>query len=198
VTDRRRTTRLWLVCHPSTSALRSSAFPADEPLEPKALRELRVAAPQLRNADRCWTSPALRAIHTAEALGMTATVDPLLRECDYGEWAGRTLDEVHARDPEAVASWLSDPQSAPHGGESIRELVGRVATWLQGQRELPGKILAITHASVIRAAVVHVLRAPAQSFWRIDVAPLSLTKLNSAGEHWTLASLGEPLTLPPR
>jgi len=194
MTARRRTTRLWLVCHAATSALRSPAFPLDEPPEPTALRELRAAHPQLRNADRCWTGLALRAVQTAEALGLSPIVEPLLRECDYGEWAGRSLDDVHSRDPQGIAAWLSDPEAAPHGGEPIAELLWRVATWLNAQRHVPGKILAITHASVIRAAMVHALRAPADSFWRIDVAPLSVMKLSCAGEHWTLACLGEPLT----
>ena len=61
-------------------------------------------------------------------------------------------------------------------------------------RHVPGKTLAVTHASIIRAATVHALRAPADSFWRIDVAPLSVMKLSRAGEQWTLSSLGEPLT----
>jgi len=194
MTARRRTTRLWLVCHAATSALRSPAFPLDEPPEPTALRELRAAHPQLRNADRCWTGLALRAVQTAEALGLSPIVEPLLRECDYGEWAGRSLDDVHSRDPQGIAAWLSDPEAAPHGGEPIAELLWRVATWLNAQRHVPGKILAITHASVIRAAMVHALRAPADSFWRIDVAPLSVMKLSRAGEQWTLSSLGEPLT----
>lgn len=130
MTARRRTTRLWLVCHAATSALRSPAFPLDEPPEPTALRELRAAHPQLRNADRCWTGLALRAVQTAEALGLSPIVEPLLRECDYGEWAGRSLDDVHSRDPQGIAAWLSDPEAAPHGGESIAELIGRVAPWL--------------------------------------------------------------------
>jgi len=191
MTPRRTTARLWLICHASTSALRSSAFPADEPLEPTALRKLRDVSAELPDADRCWTSPALRAIQTAEALQVPAVVEPLLRECGYGVWAGRTLDEVKSRDPEAVAAWLRDPSAAPHGGESIAALTARVATWLETQRQIPGTTLAVTHASIVRAAVVLALRAPPHSFWRIDVAPLSLTKLSSSGEHWTLGSIGE-------
>lgn len=133
----------------------------------------------------------MRAIQTAEALQVPAVVEPLLRECDYGVWAGRTLDEVKSRDPEAVAEWLRDPSVAPHGGESIAALTERVATWLDAQRQIPGITLAITHASVVRAAVVLALRAPPHSFWRVDVAPLSLTKLSSTGERWTLGSIGE-------
>jgi broad specificity phosphatase PhoE len=53
----------------------------------------------------------------------------------------------------------------------------------------PGKIVAITHASVIRAATVHALEAGPESFWRIDIAPLSLTRLSANNGRWNLASL---------
>jgi len=37
------------------------------------------------------------------------------------------VDEVQAQEPEAVAEWMHDPEAAPHGGESIVSLIGRVA-----------------------------------------------------------------------
>jgi len=125
-------------------------------------------AGRLRHADRCWSSPALRAIQTAEALQLDAIVEPMLRECDYGRWSGRSFDEVRAQEPEALAEWLRDPEAAPHGGESIVGLIGRVAAWLETQNGMRGKTVAVTHASVIRAAIVHAIEASPRSFWRID------------------------------
>lgn len=184
------TARLKLLCHASTAATRSAAFPADEPVDERGLRTLAVSPHRLRNADRFLTSPALRASQTAEALQLDATVEPMLRDCDYGRWTGRTIDDVQAQEPEAVAEWLRDPGAAPHGGESMLALMDRVATWLDGQCETPGVTVAVTHASVIRAAVVHALEAGPRSFWRIDVAPLSLTRLNGDNGRWTLVSIG--------
>ena len=184
------TARLKLLCHASTAATRSAAFPADEPVDERGLRTLAVSPHRLRNADRFLTSPALRASQTAEALQLDATVEPMLRDCDYGRWTGRTIDDVQAQEPEAVAEWLRDPGAAPHGGESMLALMDRVATWLDGQCETPGVTVAVTHASVIRAAVVHALEAGPRSFWRIDVAPLSLTQLNGDNDRWTLVSIG--------
>ena len=48
----------------------------------------------------------------------------------------------------------------------------------------------MTHAAVIRAAVLIVLDAPASAFWRIDVEPLSLTDLRFDGRRWALRALG--------
>ncbi|HEV3043293.1 MAG TPA: histidine phosphatase family protein [Roseiarcus sp.] len=182
------TTHLKLICHASTSAVRAAAFPADESLDGQGRQKLAAAALRVR-ADRCWTSPALRACQTADALRLDATVEPMLRDCDYGRWTGRTLDEVQAQEPEAVAEWLGNPRAAPHGGESVLGLMERVAAWLDAQKGTPGVAVAVTHASVIRAAVVHALEAEARSFWRIDVAPLSLTRLSGANGRWKLVSL---------
>ena len=112
------TARLVLICHASTDAVRKSIFPDDEPLDAHGLKDAAALAGHLPHVDRCWTSPELRTRQTAEAMQLNADVQPMLRECDYGHWRGRSFDEVNAQQPEAVAAWLLDPSAAPHGGES--------------------------------------------------------------------------------
>ena len=108
------TTRLKLICHASTAALRTSAFPADEPLDIQGRQKLTSLPWRAHYADRYLTSPALRSVQTAEVLKLTTTVEPMLRDCDYGRWTGRSLDEIQADEPEAVTEWLHDPGTAPH------------------------------------------------------------------------------------
>jgi broad specificity phosphatase PhoE len=103
------TTRLELICHASTVAVRTSAFSADEPLDIQGQQKLAGLPHRTRYADRYLASPALRAAQTANALKLATTVEPMLRDCDYGRWTGRALDEVKAAEPEAVAEWLHDP-----------------------------------------------------------------------------------------
>lgn len=184
------TTRLKLLCHASTAAIRNAGFPADEELDDRARRILPGLPHNLRHADRCFTSPSLRARQTAEALDLDAAVEPLLRECDYGRWTGRSLADVQADEPESLQQWLRAPDSAPHGGESLQDLLARVAHWLDAQNGESGVTVVVTHASVIRAAILHALEAGPRSFWRIDVAPLSLVRLNGDRGRWTLASIG--------
>jgi broad specificity phosphatase PhoE len=105
---RTSTTRLTLIRHAPSAATRRSAFPVDEPLDARALEEARALAPRLERADVAWTGPAARARQTAEALGLDATVAPELDECDFGAWGGRTLAELDAEDPIAVAAWIED------------------------------------------------------------------------------------------
>ncbi|MPZ59464.1 MAG: histidine phosphatase family protein [Rhizobiales bacterium] len=177
--------RLTLVCHGATAATRASAFPLDEPLEDGVEDQARTLGLSLR-WDRAVTSPALRARQTAEALSLNALVQPALRDCDYGSWSGRKLADIQSEYASEVATWLSDPRAAPHGGESLLALIRRVSDWMAHRLHDNGHTIVVTHASVIRAAVIHVLDAPRQSFWRVDVEPLSLTVLCSDKQRWAL------------
>ena len=138
--------------------------------------------------------PARRATETVAALGLDASSCAALADVDHGRWAGRAFAEVATAEPEAVAAWLGDPDAAPHGGESLAALLARTRAWLQTLHAPAGarrhRVLAVTHAAVIRALVVQTLGAPPAAFWRIDVAPLTLTILRGEAERWTLAALG--------
>ncbi|GAA4220311.1 broad specificity phosphatase PhoE [Streptosporangium album] len=177
-------TRLTLICHASTSATVRAAFPGDEPLDGRGLRQAGRLAGRFGRG-RAVCAPESRCAQTAAALGLRADPDPLLADCDYGRWSGRTPAEVEAAEPAALTAWLTDPAAAPHGGEPITGLLGRVAGWLSGRP--PGRTVAITHPPVIRAAIVHTLGAPALAFWRVDVAPLARVTLTGRGGRWRLS-----------
>lgn len=177
------TGRLTFICCGLTDANRRGAFPRDEPLEPAAFAQAQKLAGRLPRADRIWHGPGLSAARTADALGLNGTAVEALRDQDFGNWAGRRLADL---DPADLAAWASGPATAPHGGESLPDLGRRVSGFLEESLGLSGHTLAITHASVIRAAVCEVLGAPASAFWRVDVEPLSLTRLTSDGRRWAL------------
>jgi broad specificity phosphatase PhoE len=113
-------------------------------------------------------------------------VHPALRDCDYGHWCGRKLTDIQAAHPAELAAWLSDPGAAPHGGESLLALMQRVSDWMADRLHDDGHTIAVTHAAVIRAAVIDALGAPSQSFWRIDAEPLSVVDLRSDKRRWVL------------
>jgi broad specificity phosphatase PhoE len=182
-------TRLLLVAHAATTATRRAAFPLDEPIEPAA-RELALRlAPGLGRSERAYAAPERRAQETAVALGLTPETQLLLADIDLGRWKGRSFDEMLAEGPDAIAAWTSDPASRAHGGESVEELIARVRSWLDHQREEHGRVVAVTHPAIIRAAVVIALGAPPASFWRIDAGPLTRTELRSDERRWTLRAM---------
>jgi broad specificity phosphatase PhoE len=184
------TARLDLIAHGASDATRAARFPNDEPLEPSAIRAAEALRGRLRRHDRVLTSPARAALGTAEALGLDAEIERALRDCDYARWGGLDLSDVAARDADGFAKWLSDPDAAPHGGESLIALINRVGVFLSYMLRSQGATLAITHASVVRAAIVSALGAGPSAFWRIDVAPLAIARLSGREGRWNITSLG--------
>jgi broad specificity phosphatase PhoE len=176
--------RLTLLCHAPLARGSEVRFPEDDPADPSAL-----LVPALDRFARLLTAPERRARQTAGALGADPVVAPVLRDCDYGTWRGRSLGEIAAADPGGTAAWIADPAAAPHGGESILALLDRVGGWLDGGMA-PGHTVAVTHPAVIRAAVTHALGAPPGAFWRIDVEPLTIADLRHNAGRWSLRALG--------
>lgn len=169
--------------------MREGAFASpEEPLDEGGLRK--VARYRLPGPDPelALTSPALAARQTADALLPGAVVDTAIRDMDPGTWSGKTLAEIHETDGDALSLWMADPARGAPGGESMDQVVMRVAGWLEEQARLDVRIVAVTHASVIRAAIAHVLDVPASSAFNIDIAPLSVTTL-SFNRRWRLQEL---------
>lgn len=201
--------RLLLVSHATTAAQRTGRFPttAGDPvgdtLDARAIAETEAARGRLAlpGAAAALTSPAACARETASALGLAAVVDRGLVDMNYGRWHGRKLSEIAGESGQDLVTWTRDPDAAPHGGESFSQLVSRVGTWLDAL-DLPDAqpvspatadasprsrdIIAVTHAPLIRAAIVHALGAPAAVFARLEIAPLSVVELrHSPRRGWT-------------
>jgi broad specificity phosphatase PhoE len=189
------TMRLHLLCSAATASVGAIAFAADEPLDSRGKESLSRLSGRLPSCDIVLRSPALCAAQTAEGLALTPTIEPLLCDCDFGRWAGKSLEDVEATDPAAVADWLRNPKASPHGGESFADVTKRIAIWMHQMLNQTGSVLAITHAFVIRAAIAHALGAGPEAFRHIDVAPLTRAKLSGGGGRWTLASLVSPRDL---
>lgn len=176
--------RLTLVSHAMTDAMAAGRFPTDEPLNSVGHRQVD-ASMELGVTERAYCGPEKRSRQTAELLGLQASVDTRLADLDCGRWRGDVLGRV---DPADLAIWLTDPTRAPHGGESVIGLIERVEGWLDSLTADRARLVAVTHPSVIRAAIVVALDAPPRSFWRIDIAPASRTVMHFRGHAWTLRS----------
>lgn len=176
------TVRLTLVSHAMTAAMSAGRFPIDEALNPLGHRQV-IGTADLGPAARACCGPEKRTRQTAELLGLDAEIDHRLADLDAGAWRGKNIEAV---DPAELAIWLTDPRSAPHGGESVVDLMCRVRDWLDSIARTPSRITAVTHPAVIRAAIMLTLDATANSFWRIDIEPVSRTLLHHRGGGWTL------------
>lgn len=100
-------------------------------------------------------SPRLRCTQLAVALSALrpqwpVTVDPRLREMDFGTWEGRLWTDIGAA---ALDAWTADfAQHRPGGGDNVAGFMARVAeVWDTLDPRGEKATLWITHAGVIRA-----------------------------------------------
>ncbi|MGF6572364.1 Broad specificity phosphatase PhoE [Paraburkholderia fungorum] len=188
--------RLLLVSHASTAAQRAGRFPIDDDaLDARSIGETEaVRARMAFSGDAAaFVSPAVCARETASALGLAATVDEALADINYGRWRGQRLIDIANEAPQELAAWTRDPDAAPPGGESFAALVKRVGAWLDALNPTtadhasnhPRHVVAVTHAPLLRAAIVHALGASPEIFARIEIAPLSLVELRRSSRGWT-------------
>ncbi|MFG2867917.1 histidine phosphatase family protein [Streptomyces sp. NPDC048338] len=185
------TVRVTLIAPAVNAALREARFDDGGPLEAAGrtrAEELgRALAPgRTVGAAGVLVSPSVRCRETAEALGFPAAAPvDALAGCAMGRWRGRTLDGLVGEEEESVAAWLSDPDAAPHGGESLRALRERVGGWLDAPHPAD-RVLVVAEPDVVRAAVVHALGADDRIFWRLDVRPLAGVHLSGRSGRWNL------------
>jgi probable phosphoglycerate mutase len=138
-------------------------------------------APQL-GQPKVFSSPRERARQTAEAIaaphGVTVQTHAGLDEVDFGAWSGKSFEEL-----EHDAGWRAWNHEREHarapGGESMREVQQRVlATLHELSEEYRGaQLVLVSHAEVIRAALLHVRRMPLSQYSTLAVAPASVSTL---------------------
>ncbi|MFI5691291.1 histidine phosphatase family protein [Kribbella sp. NPDC051586] len=180
-------TALTVVAHALTPALRGLVLGGDtepDPASVEAVRELKLSA------DAVYAGPELAAVRTAAAMGFDPVVEQALRDREYGEWAGRELEDLLATDPTRVAAWLERPHTATPGGETENDVLARVADWLGDLNERHGdrsSLVAVVHPAVVRALVLYVVDAPAESLRHVDVRPLATVNLSLHVGSWSLA-----------
>ena len=132
--------RLSVVSHAMTDAMAAGRFPIDEPLNSLGHRQAD-ASIELGPVDAAYCGPEKRTRQTAELLGLRAEVEPLLADLDCGLWRGGQLPGVQ---PAELAIWLTDPAQAPHGGETVVELIDRVRRWMDAVSARRGRLVAVT------------------------------------------------------
>ena len=125
--------RLTLVSHAMTDAMAAGRFPTDEPLNSTGRRQVD-ASIELGETGQVFCGPEQRTRQTAELLGVQPVVESKLADLDCGRWRGDVLGGVP---PAELAIWLTDPTRAPHGGESVVDLIDRVSGWMQSSGRPP-------------------------------------------------------------
>lgn len=148
--------------------------------------------------DAIYTSDIPRARETASIIAgfqrQCAVVElKELREWDFGEWEGKTHDEILAYDRERRETWLADPVNLPTpGGESLRDVRDRgiVAVQLIRERSRSGRVAAVTHGALLRAVIAAFAELPLEEALtlRLDLGSVSVLRFNKS--RWSVEAVG--------
>ena len=151
-----------------------------------------------------YSSPADRTLETAsylaERLALPVQVLDGLYEIDFGDWTGRSLDEL--RQSERFRLWNSFRSGTRvPGGEVMIETQARIVTEMLRLRERHGKgcVALVSHGDVIKAAVAYFLGVPLDLFTRLEIglASVSVIAIGDQGP-WVLGvnTTGEDVPMP--
>jgi len=139
-------------------------------------------------ADPGWqhivTSPLRRCQEFATSLGASHGLpvhpEPRFREIGFGDWEGKTRDELDRLIPGQVARFYQDPvNNRPPGAEPLNAFTARVQAGFADvvERCAGQSVLVVAHAGVIRAILAHVLDIPPASMYRINVANAGISRI---------------------
>jgi broad specificity phosphatase PhoE len=147
----------------------------------------------VETADLIARSPFLRRDDpdVGKSIGLQGEIvpNPRLRELDFGDWEGHTLDELRAVYPHEQIEPYAVPRAvARYGGESIDSLVDRIRSfWEMILKEHPQQhVLVVSHAHAISALLCVALDLPLGSYWRFRVDPGSVTTLYTVSPGHTI------------
>jgi alpha-ribazole phosphatase len=110
------------------------------------------ASPDLHGAVCVWSSPSRRccglAGAIAAALDVRLTIDPRLRELDFGAWEGRPWDVIARAD---LDRWAASPLTfAPPGGETGAAFIARISAFHVGLRQAQQDCVVVSHGGPLK------------------------------------------------
>ena len=170
-------TTLILIRHGETPYNRDRRYQGhrDTPLTKKGKRQTKEIALRLRNKplDAIYSSDLKRTKYTAKAINRYHSLKvktlPELREIDFGDWEGKTHDEIQREWRRLLDGWEREPSKIKiPGGESIKDLAERVKSTI---KKIIGnhpdqRIAIITHGGPIRVILMDALGLGLDDWWK--------------------------------
>lgn len=191
-------TVLFLIRHASCSGLGLTLWgrTANITLDLKGELQAQRLAERFKDVklDAIYSSPMERALQTAEPLARNANLEvkesQALNEIDFGDWTGKTFDELSSDDVWRRFNTRRSATAIP-GGESFLEVQNRIVKELNtiASRHVNGRVAVVTHADVIRAAVLNFSGMPVDLIERIEISPCSVTAVALDDERVTLLTI---------
>lgn len=192
-------TRVILVRHGQTEWNRVERFRgrSDIELNETGRRQAQALARRLRgwDIDAIFSSPLKRALQTAQpiarACGLEIGALGGIADVDYGQWVGRSPDEVAAEYPSLFQTWAEAPHLVEFpGGESLAQV--RARAWAAMEevctRHEEQQIVLVSHVVVNRVLICAALNVDNSCFWKVaqDNAAINILERDQAGHRLLL------------
>jgi broad specificity phosphatase PhoE len=147
----------------------------------------RILQARVPSATRLVASDLIRARQTAEGVArvvdLPISVEPALREIDFGDWDGKTFEAVG---PTAFA-WFDDPDGgAPPGGESLRAVAERVDAWVDERCRAPvdGPEVVVAHFGSLAVLAARLLGLKPVEGLRLTLQRGEVGCISGGGLRW--------------
>lgn len=170
-------------------------------LTPRGVRQAELTRDALREMpvlDAIYCSPLTRCVRTADILSgafqLSAVPMQGLTDIDYGAWTRLSVEEVSARWPREHAQWKAAPHACSiPGGESLQEVAARAVAALGAvfRAHARGTVAIVTHDSVIRVLLCHVLGLPLSSYWLFEPTVCGMSTVIYFDDHFVVHSINE-------
>jgi probable phosphoglycerate mutase len=194
------TTRFMLVRHASCAQTETTLLghAIDASLSARGLAEADALTRRLarETPTLIFTSPLRRAQQTAAAIARHLQIDAHvcrgLDEIDFGLWAGRTFETLE--NDARWREWNTHRGTArTPSGESIVQVQARIVGVLDEMSMMHAghTIVLVTHAEIIRSALLFFLKCAAEDYRHIEIAPASLTRLRTCGTETIIDAVNE-------
>jgi broad specificity phosphatase PhoE len=138
-----------------------------------------------------FSSPLRRAVATAkplsEAAGIRMRLKEGLKEIAYGQWEGKTPEEVNRTFHDTYVRWLTDPGwNAPTGGERGIDVVRRSSLVIEEIEKTytTGNVLVVSHKATTRIILCALLGIDVGRFrdrLNMPVASISIVEMATHG-----------------
>ncbi len=147
----------------------------DESLSEKAVEAFQRSRNSYPEVQKVIASPMKRCIETARLIYPQADIctEPMLRECDFGLFEGRTYEEL--KEEPAYTAWLeSGGTTAFPGGEAQEEFRARcvegIRKWINVLTEEKAESAAfVVHGGTIMAALSRLAEEPHDFYhWQVE------------------------------
>lgn len=135
--------------------------------------------------DYIYTSPLVRAVQTADIICENTFKVPIienaLREIDFGDWEGLTLEQIRAQYASEFHSWRTDEQNAylVGGDLSLKQASLRAKNAiLKIAKECTGKrVLIVAHGGIIKAGLIGVFDWKMTMYHKLILGNTAVSKL---------------------